>query len=332
MRGIVEVYVQNEDGTETLVESGSNLIVDAAGEVLTDIMCISPSLSSIASASGLLDASNYTIQAASFSKDVSAYHLNAHDGRNALTLSGWTQFSNPRLYVINSNSTSSYTPVNGLPSYADPLDRKLEYLPSSLSSVLVQYGQNLNLIPFWSALSAVSSIGLSGALALGCYPTATTVPNRVLGALFTPTSSFITSSRFNSDGYNSTTSSMDWRGFITLSRTGATLQGVVTSGNITDASTLGEVNYKIRIGADELACASLYGGIFSVGIWCLDIERCLANGIFPPFPYDQINTKREFKLFAKKVFNKNLAYIQDTTAGGLTNYSNLTITWRIRFV
>ena len=66
MRGEVEIW----DG-DKLLHKESNLLVNGAGELLADIMTVSPSLSGIAdhATSSILDSSNYTIQAISFGKD-----------------------------------------------------------------------------------------------------------------------------------------------------------------------------------------------------------------------------------------------------------------------
>ena len=59
MRGVVEVW----RGDEKILEE-PNMLVDGAGELLADIMTVSPSLSGITdhATSSILDASNYMIQ------------------------------------------------------------------------------------------------------------------------------------------------------------------------------------------------------------------------------------------------------------------------------
>lgn len=333
MRGYVEIILQKENGEEIPIESGPNLIVDGMRETLVNAMCVPPALSAIASASALLDVSNYTVNAVSFGKDPSSYLFNAH-GTHPITVSGREQFNPPRVYVVNNNSTSSYFPINGLPSYPDPLDRLLQVIPSSVSSLIVQYGQNLNIIPYWSALSAVSSIGASGAYAIGTYPINATGTNRTIGAIYSSsTSALITSARFTSDSYNSSFSAMDWRGFLNVARTGAVLQGVVTSSVFATLDTVGEVIYKIRIGADELGFTNFYGGITLMGLWGIDLEASLARGNSPPYQFNQINNPIEYKLLAKKSFTQNLAAIQDTGGvAGIQSYNVLTILWRLWFV
>lgn len=322
MRGQVEIWVDDE-----LVSSESNLIVDGASELLSDIMTVSPSLSASIYFSGLLNTSNYTVQAASFAKDASAYQFNAH-GQNPITLSGLT-FSPPRAYVANTSSASSYYPINGLPSYPDPLDRVLQLMPSSVSSLIVTYGQNLNLIPYWSSLSAVSSIGASGALQLGCYPTSTGVTSY----LYSQASAFITSSNLSSVTFNKV-SSMDWKGFVKRSSV-SDLSGLFLSSTANNISSLGEVIYTITIGGTsggDLSFANLYGGILSMGLWSIDLTKTLQAGNQPPYVFNVLTNPMQYKLFSKKVFNKNLCYILDSGNAGITRYTNLTIRWRLYFV
>ena len=61
MRGEVEIW----DG-DNLLHKEPNMLVDGAGDLLAEIMTVTPSLSGVEAASSILDASNYTIQAVSF--------------------------------------------------------------------------------------------------------------------------------------------------------------------------------------------------------------------------------------------------------------------------
>ena len=75
MRGEVEIWRNDE-----LLLKEPNMLVDGAGELLADIMTVSPSLSSIedTGASSILDASNYRVQAISFGTGADAFRSNAH--------------------------------------------------------------------------------------------------------------------------------------------------------------------------------------------------------------------------------------------------------------
>ena len=330
MRGYVKIF-EITDTSERLIDEGSNMLLDGFSEVLTDIMTITPELSSSPSTSAILDCSNFTIQAISYAKSPSAYAFNAH-GNHPITVSGRQQ-SPPQIWVVNPNSTSSYTPCGSIPSYSDPRDRLLEILPSSVSSLMIEFGQNLNLLRWWSHSSAVSSIGEQGAYTLGCYGLSNTGSARTICALFTNTSSLIASSRLNANdgnGYNSVASSMDWRGFQTIANSNPLL-GLVASSSPGSISGLPQIRYQFRINARSLATAALYGGITTVGLWCLDLERTLQNAQ-PPFVFDVANPTMEYKLVAKRVFNRNLAYIQDNgTAAGFENFANLSGEWVFHF-
>ena len=75
MRGEVEVWSGDD-----LILKEANMLTDGAGELLADIMTVSPSLATIAdpATQAILDASNYTIQAISFGTGPDAFRSNAH--------------------------------------------------------------------------------------------------------------------------------------------------------------------------------------------------------------------------------------------------------------
>jgi hypothetical protein len=338
MRGQVQIFeVVNDDLIP--FDQGGNMILDTWSESIVDVLTANPSVSGTAY-SGLLDCSNYTVRAISYSKSASGFGYNAH-GSDPITVSGRT-LATPALYVVNTVNTSSYSGINNIPSYPNPHDTLLEILPSSLSSVMVTYGQNLNLTVLWQYVSSLSSIGASGGMQLGCYAPSGAGTNRFIGALFNSASSLIASGRLGPNsteaiGFNSagTAGTMDWRGFQKTTGAGAAAQGLVTSSNTgTDffLTSTPSIAYIFLLTARHLDVAALYGGIQSVGLWAIDIERTLANGVYPPFTYDMINPKMEFKLLAKKVFIRNLCQIEDVgTTAGFNNHSNLTGTWVVYF-
>ena len=75
MRGEVEVWSGDD-----LILKEANMLTDGAGELLADIMTVSPSLATISdpATQAILDASNYTIQAISFGTGSDAFRSNAH--------------------------------------------------------------------------------------------------------------------------------------------------------------------------------------------------------------------------------------------------------------
>ena len=106
--------------------------------------------------------------------------------------------------------------------------------------------------------------------------------------------------------------------------------GLVVSANV-DFSSTGEVIYQTVIGAGDLGFTNFYGGIYNIGLWALDVKESLKTGT-PPYPWTPRSNVRKYKLFSKKSFTKNLAYIQDSgTNAGMNNYKDLTLIWRLYF-
>jgi len=129
MRGEVEIW----DG-DKLLHKESNLLVNGAGELLADIMTVSPSLSGITdhATSSILDSSNYTIQAISFGKDASAYQYNAHalnSRRNLVT------FSTPSATdIIDDHWSAAYASISSVPEITPP--PQYADVPSSTAHVV----------------------------------------------------------------------------------------------------------------------------------------------------------------------------------------------------
>ena len=108
------------------------------------------------------------------------------------------------------------------------------------------------------------------------------------------------------------------------------LSGLVVSAN-TNFSSTGEVIYQTVIGAGDLGFTNFYGGIYNIGLWALDVKESLKTGT-PPYPWTPRSNVRKYKLFSKKSFTKNLAYIQDNgDNAGMINYKDLTLIWRLYF-
>ena len=177
MRGQVELYTDYGTSKEEMIYVDHNVLVDAGGQLLADIMTYpSPSLSGIAGLSSILDASNYTIQALSFGKASKNFSKHAHTYPSSLSNSStvitWAS-GGPRAIVLPFDAsgqdhypTSAYPGGPYLPSYTDPHDIILEknsipIVAQSLSSTFVtlgdDVGQNLNMIPYRDEL-VVSSL------------------------------------------------------------------------------------------------------------------------------------------------------------------------------
>jgi len=341
MRGVVEIYQG-----DLLISREENLIVDSGSEVLADIMTVSPSLANIPTASALLDTSNYTIYAHSTGKDAAAFLTNCHSS-SIYNLSAVSAYLT-RLTVeaITSGSVvSSYIPQNSLPSYPDPLDRTLEtlsddvysHLPSSVDAQLIRsFGQNLNVIGLWrvglSATPMFSSLDISSAALLGCYPEPTGYGfNRI--RLVSPSSTLIVQ-RATYNGNINFYSAMDWRGYVRKREESQNAAAALAlSAEPSNVSSLGEVTYRFSLGLDDISLVNLFGGINILGLWCIDINKTLKNGSTPPFIFDSLQPKTEYKLFCKKVFNRNLTYTVDSISGaGLNSHQTITVIWRIYFI
>jgi len=108
--------------------------------------------------------------------------------------------------------------------------------------------------------------------------------------------------------------------------------GLHVSGGI-DATNSGTVEYSITIGSGDVGYSNLYGGIYNMGLWTIDMDESIKVGNTPPYSFGPLNNPRKYKLFSTKHLTKNLGFIEDngTNAGSL-NYSDLTIKWRLHFL
>jgi len=119
-------------------------------------------------------------------------------------------------------------------------------------------------------------------------------------------------------------------GFTLADHSNIYSSGVVVSA-LTNFSSTGEVIYQTVIGAGDLGFTNFYGGIYNIGLWALDVKESLKYGV-PPYSWVPKSNLRKYKLFSKKSFTKNLAYIQDSgTNAGINNYKDLTLIWRLYF-
>lgn len=333
MKGIVEVYCNYGTPQQTLIEKSYNLVVDKGGEMIADLMTLPVDGSAISSASAIYDASNFTIQAISFGKAVSGYTQNAHgtspvNSRGAVLTQIWVDAS-------ATTAPSSYSPTLHLPSFPDPLDEKLEVIPSGAITVssssgisaIESFGQNINYLQY-----GTSEYGglFRSYIRAGAWPrrTGDTI---ALKYDDNTTNRYTIVSATVSGNFN-TVSSMDINGFVKLTSTGNSLSGLQLSSNSNFSST-GEIIYKVSIASADALVANVYGGITQLGLWGLDLKYLLSNGRNPPYAFHPYTNPLKYRLFSKKTFNKNIVGIQDSgTSAGFLNYGNLTIIWRIFFL
>ena len=183
MKGKVEVFAIAADGSERLVLSEPNLVVNGAGQSIVDMLCV-PS-STLGISPRVMDTSNWRWGAISFGPAASSFQENAYfypkdqvyinPGDCGAASADITSFINQQgvpdpiairrnirvlwlsstigdAFGVNGATPSSYTPPFRLPSYPSPLDTKLEDASTAYSIVsgdgTQSYGQFENRIEF----------------------------------------------------------------------------------------------------------------------------------------------------------------------------------------
>ena len=219
-----------------------------------------------------------------------------------------------------------------------------------------EYQEVLGLSPTFS------ENGKAGDMFLGCYPHTNGTDFAIVSSisnLDTPQDNIIISGTYPSKTHKETyfnssaIRSMDSNGFVKAyypsSVDFALDMADPASGLIVSAwsegsdnfSSLGEVRYVCTISSGDLGLVNMYGGLFKLGLWTVDLEKTLSDTTvegnpkeIPPFPlrFSAGYNKLVYKLFAEKSLTKNIAKIQDqgVNAGSLA-YEDLTIIWKIRF-
>mgnify|MGYP003634521130 CR=1 FL=1 len=123
MKGTLQVYENFGTPNQRLVSEESNLIVDSAAEIITDMLSTPSSLTVDTGMSNLLDTSNYRVNALSFGKATAQYQKNANlfpsKLRNFLAESNDFKGEGVRIVEWNRNLLSrNYLPVSGIPERA----------------------------------------------------------------------------------------------------------------------------------------------------------------------------------------------------------------------
>ena len=131
-------------------------------------------------------------------------------------------------------------------------------------------------------------------------------------------------------------SSMDVSGFVTTVMSSvpdaqyemsSTFSGLCLSAPVEETNKgFPFVEYSLLIGSGDLQSVNLYGGIYHMGLWTIDMNESLRNGNTPPFAFSVLNNPRKYRLFCRKGLSKNLCYISDNR-----EHVNLTLKWRIYF-
>jgi len=321
------------------------MLVDGAGELIVDVMTANRSLASIPSASAILDASNYTFHAISYGKDADGFRNHAHTilspsstktikvkSYDAVTVSS---------YHTSSTASALADTYKLLPRYPSPLDRRLELnsTVTTYSSGVPDVGQCLNSV-INPSLSAYSHL-------IGCFPASAPTTYWMVSSVLNTTGSVIFSGTLSS--FYNYYSLMDTSGFLTFAPGYAAAQNALwdaadyTKGVVRACKTSfpEKINMGWRLNNGDAGGLLLFGGLYHIGLWYLDLKEMLKQGYYPPYSFNTLNNIRKYKLFAKKTFNKDLLYLND--AGGLSAFKTyfdsasalrtaVTILWDINFV
>ena len=262
---------------------------------------------------------------------------------------------------------SSYTPPYQMPSYPDPLNKKLEDTSTSYSLVSSlaasgsethgqSYGQFENRIQ-WGYADPSSYFQGVYPQRSGALPQSYLVSSYEGDFSATPTLNMVVNSPANAGvsiiGAFNFRYYMDYRGFIHLKydMKHAAAEPVTGQAGVSGVADTNEVFVKnprvtmaVNIGKWDVWAMNLYGGLHQIGLWNMDCKKALKNNS-PPFLEGEpveldpkfINTstgisQQEFKLFAKKTFTENLCAIKDDgiTAGNVDPQA-LKILWTIDF-
>ena len=309
MKGYIEIY-QGRITEENLIFSEGNMIVDGAGEHVTDIFTtlLVPSALLIAQTSSLGDF-----------------------GIKAITL-GSAQGSTS----YNSYNTSSDSgPSSIVPIRPNPVDTTLQ--PATVSGP----GRLGHFLNYYNFSGSYSGLDLDDIQEYGCYLPSAGISFAGSSFGYTDDGSVVNDMSGVQTGDLNSASAINSEGYIlesTVARASQTLVdasgGFIVSG-IADVSATREVKYILTISYKDWKFLDYYyGGIGAIGLWTLDREATFLKysnesetaGI-DLYNVADISRNPVFKLFAKKVFLPGGLKIDETAS----NDDYMTITWGIKF-
>jgi len=130
------------------------------------------------------------------------------------------------------------------------------------------------------------------------------------------------------------------QGVLVSAATTNSLTNVSYTGSIIDGSAAfiasPAISYSFTVSSSDLLCLAAYKGVTNIGLWTFDLKETLKQEA-APVAWTTPTNNRKYKLFAKKVFSEDLTTITDILGesdekiGGIENYVDLTIQWRINF-
>ena len=314
MKGNVEVFAVYEDGSEELLKSEANLVVNGAGESIVDMLTTPSSVLGISPR--VMDTSNWRFGALSFGPAAGSFSGNAYffpedqiymkeddlcNGVSASVSSLINQISTDhKLRILwasgtigaaNGATVSSYTPPYRLPSYPDPLDQKLEDARTSYSIVsgdgTESFGQFENRINFApdDASSYFQGVYPEGE---GTEDFDAMLVSSYEGNFQADTSANMIVFESGRSLYNNK-DSMDYRGYITTQYNapdmgdqsnflGRVYVSGSTENTLTGAvsqCTQPTVTVTTRIFKGDLLCMNIFGGLHQIGLWNMDTPTAL---------------------------------------------------------
>jgi hypothetical protein len=357
MRGEVEVW-----SGDKLVLQEPNMLVDGAGELLADIMTVSPSLSGVEdfATSSIVDASNYTIQAISFGTGSEAFRRMGRTMDSGIL----TQMTANIVLVQRANDVNSLAITSGVDATTPLLGGFTVEAPNPAGRVLSENSDVSSAIEIDSRDTDISGFFPGNGQHVNFMPSA--IRNHITqGTDFDTSAEFVGNlmgsypAGFNERGTNSTgrilyrypgattvedllvgsypnqASSMDISGFMTMIMSSVpnpgypfadTQNGLCISAN-SEFATNGTVEYSTKLSKDDVKSLQAFGGIYQMGLWTIDMKQSLLNGNTPPFEFRVLDNPRKYKLFCRKTVSKDLTFITD-----YTQYADLTIKWRLHFL
>lgn len=234
----------------------------------------------------------------------------------------------PSIPVLATNTNVSATvPIDGV--------------DIAISSIFPGNGQHVNFMPSAIRNAVTSSTVFStsaeivGAL-MGSFPGGDGDPG---GAVYftSPFDGQVGIGHLSSGSFPNSVSSMDVSGFLTTAMSsvpdGAKYPMVDIASGLCLSAPIEQTNqgfpfveYSTMLSKDDVHSLNWFGGIFSLGLWTIDIKQSLLNGNTAPFAFSVLDNPRKYKLFCRKISSKDLTYIDK-----FIHYQDLTIKWRIHF-
>lgn len=308
------------------------MLVDGAREIIANVMTANRSLSQIPSASAILDVSNYTFQAISYGKDADGFRHHAHvilspssDGIIKVVWYGNNSASSYQSHVTASALSATYKQY---PESPLPTNKRLESkstLPNYTYRV-PDVGQCINAFKASIDQDDTEQLGLYyKAHLVGCFPYASGTQFIITSSVTDPKSNIICSGILSST-YNAL-NLMDASGFLTFASGNASTHKTLSNASGFSSGALrvyspNKVTVQWYLPSGDAGGLLLFGGVYHIGLWCLDLKEMLKQGYTPPYSFNSLNNIRKYKLFAKQTFNKDLLYITDVS-GSIPVFNSL---------